>query len=181
MADIDDDLHAHIDTDRWRIEDDTAANWALRKLAAYETEQDRINTQAFAEIARINEWRAARLAALTSHTDFFQARLAEYLRNIRRANPDTKTYHLPAGTIASRTTAGAIRILDEPALIEWAETNEPDLVTVKKTVSKTAIKKLAIGKDGVSLIAATGERIPHVEHVPGDERITANPATGGAA
>lgn len=167
--------------ERWRIEDDDAANWALRKLAVLEDEQDRINTQAFAEIARINEWRTTRLAALTHHHDFFQARLTEYFRAIRHNNPDTKTYHLPAGTIASRATPGHIEILDEPALIAWAETNAPDLVATRKTVSKTAVKKLAVAKDGVSLIDGNGERIPHVEHVPGSERIAAKPTRGDAA
>lgn len=167
-----------LDTPRepWRVTDDNAAEWAMRKLAAVDAEASEVHDQAAAWRDEIDRWQDERLRPLTARREFFVAVLVDYLARLRDTDPKVKTRKLPSGTIRSTSSGAKVDVADADAVIAWAEseldTDEAALV-VRKSCQLSELRKVATVSEhetGVRYVArlACGHYV--VEVIADDER-----------
>lgn len=166
------DLEQPEQRERWRIDGDNTATWALRKLAAIQAERDRIKLLHQAEVSRLDAWAADADRALSHDADFFTARLTEYRLELEQANPDLpKTYKLPAGSLARRAGRESTYIGDEAEFIAWATVNCPDALRVTAKVAPLAKWERTTTDGEVRVVSPDGELVPGVRIIRGDDRI----------
>jgi hypothetical protein len=155
------------DREAWRIEDDSAATWALRKLRAYRQEIDRITALAAEERARVNTWEMERTSPLFSSQAFFESKLIDYRRRLERENPDlAKTYHVPGGKITRRVGSRRVEVTDQSAFTAWAVENDMRTLKLTPLVSTLKDQKDRYQVDEtlqVVIDRETGEPVPGVE------------------
>lgn len=126
--------------EKWRVDGERTADWALRRLASSRARMDRARAQAAEQIAIINEWLAGELEREQRDERFFVGKLAEWMRELE-ANGDTrKTVRYPSGTIKRRAGRTHLEVIDEDGLVAWLEDhlNEPERVLEYKTVIRKA-------------------------------------------
>lgn len=126
--------------ERFRIQDDNAANWAMRKLRQAERRKADNARMANDEIQRINEWLQRANQPYDRDVAYFTGLLTEYARDCR-LNPEDgrKTIALPAGVVSSRNNQPKWSV-DPEVFLPWAHANAPDLIRVKEEPDLSAIK-----------------------------------------
>lgn len=160
------------------ITDDSAATWALRKVARAEAEVARVLAVANGEIARINQWKADACRGPVDDIGFFKAHLVDYRRRLEDADPKLpKTYKLPAGDLTVRKGPSRVEVTDEEAFVAWAEVNDPELLSRKPLVSRLKDGYRPVPPDGdetvervTSIVSGSGEVVPGVRQVFEPER-----------
>lgn len=162
------------------VTDDGLAQWALTKLAGYKAERDRIRRNAQAEVERIQTKAIADEKPLTGKIDWLEAELTGYLRRIREADPKVKTYRLPGGNLVHRKGRTSTVVSDPVAFISWALDSGMDgVVKIAPQVSAlTPAHGFSRSDEGIILNSATGEIVPGVQVVTGDDSYTVNLETG---
>lgn len=153
--------------DRFIIDDEDKANWALRKLAKITAARDDVKAQARVEFDRIATWLDEQLTRADREAEFFEELLEQFHRNQLTADPRRKTINLPAGTLRARKKPPNVEIEDVDAFLEWAREERPEFVRTKYEVARTAVKDAAC-KDG--------EVLPHVAVEPEGVSYTAVPS-----
>lgn len=152
--------------DRWMVTDDSAANWALRKLAAEVAEIERIDAQADAEILRIKQWAEQAKKQPEHDAAFFESRLLEYRRCLEVMDPDLRpTYGLPAGELKRTAGRKSVKVTGKDEFVMWALDNRPSALNYSPLVSDLAGYHR---EAGALFDPETGERIPGVEEVTAD-------------
>lgn len=147
--------------EHFRIHDDGAAAWAMRKLRAVHRRVADIEAIAAAERARIDAWAADATRSHQREVDYFTGLLLDYGRR-QRDEEDRKTISTPYGSIRSR--AGSLKwTIDPDGFLPWAETNRPDLIRVRKDPDLSAAKKdLKLSDTLDPFDPSTGEAVPGV-------------------
>src|SRR5690625_4012979 len=84
------------------VEDDSSANWALRKISQLIDQMNHNNSLAAVEIAKIEEWEEEENKRLQESVDYFQGLLAEYAMQKKKDDPKFKTMKLPNGRFGFR-------------------------------------------------------------------------------
>jgi phage host-nuclease inhibitor protein Gam len=155
---------------RWRIEGDRQAEWCMRRLAAVEAEGEGIAAQAEEWVRQVEAWKDERLRSPNSDHAFFTAKLCEYMRALREANPKVKSLPLPSGTVSSRTVAPRVNVVDADAVASWARAaGHVEVLKVETSVLVGELKKAAT-VDGEALVvrdADTGMPVPGLAVLPG--------------
>lgn len=146
------------------IDSEERANWYLSKLANIETERARVKAQAAVILAALDR----REQSLKGR---FDAQLADWARE-RLAGAKTKTLRLLQGTIAFRTVAGSLRLIDKEAAFVHARTELPECIITREELDAAAYRKRA---------QETGEVLPGIETVPGRESMSLKFAAGTTA
>jgi Bacteriophage Mu Gam like protein len=148
--------------DRFVVDDDTKADWALRTLAQLDVRKRERAACVAAEIERLQAWQA--------HEDRQTERFATYLTTLLRPYDDQlkaegkvsdrhRSYRLPHGTLTARQAPIAWEV-DEATLLAWAEATHPEtLVRVKKAPAWNVIKPQLIPARDDPLAEATMEMI----------------------
>lgn len=171
------DLDDPTERERWQCDSDDKAAWCFRKLAAIRAEKDRIKAAADAEIARIEAWRTDATSSLAHDESFFVVQLIAYRHRLEAENPNLpKTYKLPTGSLARRRNPGQTYIGDEAAFVAWAAEHCPGALTPK--LGPVRGWDRAELEDGESALVnpETGEIVPGVRVLPGQDRIDVRPA-----
>ena len=152
----------------FKVDDDSKADWAMRKLASIRRKQAENKDIFDREVKRVMEWLEKVNTALERDAEWFESNLRPYA--LQERSKDRKSIVLPHGTI--KTVAGWVKfdIEDESKLIEWAEKNAPELVRVKKEVDKKALGALNQSEDKV--ISTQGEIIPAVKVIPAETSVS---------
>jgi Gam-like protein len=148
--------------DRFVVDDDHTADWALRKLGQLEAWTRERAAFVAAEMERLQAWQA--------HEDRQAERFAASLTALLRPYDDQlkaegkvsarhKSYRLPHGTLTAHLTPIEWEV-EEATLLAWAEATNPEtLVRVTKAPAWSMIKsKLMPARDG-PLAEATMEVI----------------------
>ena len=150
------------------VDDDSKADWAMRKLASIRRKQSENKAIFDRELQRVSEWLEKVNTALERDAEWFEANLRPYA--LLQRSEGRKSVVLPHGTI--KTTAGRpkFEIEDEAKFLEWAEINQPDLVRVKKEVDKKALGALNQSEDKV--ISTQGEIVPAVKVLPAETSVS---------
>jgi hypothetical protein len=147
--------------ERFVIDNDKKADWAIEKIKAERAEYDRLRKIALDRIAELNQ----RVKELQERTDRrtgnLEALLVDYFHSVTPTKT-TKTqtqYELLSGKLVMKHQQPEF-IRDEAALLSWAETTAPEYVRVEKKVSWADLKKKAdvSGED----VLYEGEVIPGI-------------------
>ena len=148
----------------FKVDDDSKADWAMRKLASIRRKQSDNKVIFDREVLRVAEWLEKVNTDLERDAEWFESNLRPYALTERFK--DRKSIVLPHGTI--KTVAGRVKfdIEDESKFIQWAEVNAPDLVRIKKEIDKKALGALNQSEDKV--ISTQGEIVPAVKVVPAE-------------
>lgn len=154
------------------IEDDGKANWALQIIAKHQEEQTRLTLIADAEIDRIIAWRDEQVRIAENRESFLQSQLEGYLRKLHQSGYEKASYKLPNGVIKRVTGRTSINITDPDLLLKWAKENDPKLIEVKESVTKTNLQPF-VKTD--KLITEDGEIIPGAEVNPAEDKYKAVP------
>jgi hypothetical protein len=154
-----------VDHESFRITNDGLASWAMRKLMDLRAKQAENTAIAEAERQRIADWEARVNGKFTDDIAFFESHLIQYAIH-ERQDANRKTIETPYGAVKSRATQDKVRVVDEPAFIEWAQDNLPAAVVTKVTASLSALKESITPEhtDTLGWIAMTanGEIVPGV-------------------
>jgi hypothetical protein len=148
----------------FQVDDDSKADWAMRKLASIRRKQADNKAIYDRELQRVSEWLEKVNTDLERDAEWFESNLRPYA--LQERSKDRKSIVLPHGTI--KTVSGRIKfdIEDESKFIEWAETNAPELVRIKKEVDKKALGALNQSEDKV--ISTQGEIVPAIKVIPAE-------------
>ena len=150
-----------VDRERFKIQDDWEATWAMRKIAAARTRIDEIQAIADSEVARVQEWAEQEGRESLRDLDYFEGLLIEY--GIAQRTVGRKSVSTPYGAIKSRTGQAKYVFVDKEQFLVWARTNRPDWVAVKEEPALSAMRENHV------LAAAdpdTGEMIPGLQVEP---------------
>jgi hypothetical protein len=150
------------DLDRFTVDNDAKAEWALRKLAALRSKITENSDLATAEIARVQEWLNHTTEKLNKDASYFEGMLTTYAISERNVN-DRKTIELPHGKVKSRSVKAKVSVLNAEKFVEWARANNPDLIRIKETPNVSALSDFIIG---TNVVTADGEIIPEVQVIP---------------
>jgi phage host-nuclease inhibitor protein Gam len=146
----------------FKVDDDEKAEWAVRKLSRIRRKQAENKAIHEAELQRISEWLKTVNDALERDAAYFEAVLTPYALTER--SKGRKSLVLPHGTI--KTTGGRpkIEFESEETFIEWAKTNDPELIRTKHEINKKALNDLIT--DDYQVISTQGEIIPGTKVIP---------------
>lgn len=145
----------------FRIEDDSMATWAMRKLATIRAKQKENQFITESELQRILDWAESVNKPLDTSASYFENLLADYGRR-QRVEADRKSIALPHGKIATRAGTDKWHINAE-ALLPWLRENFPELIKVKEEPSLSALKEAFAERinDG-RIVTEEGEVLPGV-------------------
>lgn len=145
----------------WKITNDRAADWAVKKVKEEEAEYFRLNSLAHEQIAEINAKIEAAEKRMNSRTAFLKSKLAEYFGTVpHRETKTQEQYQLLSGKLVftkpkqayEKDEANLLSYLKASGLTEYIQTTEKPMWGDLK-------KQLTIF-DGKAVLADTGEVIP---------------------
>lgn len=178
IHDFDDGIDVRPDSadggERFTIQNDAQAAWAMRKLLSYQSKRDENARIAEAERQRIDAWLERQNAKDQSDVNYFTGMLVQYAERQRREE-GRKSIETPYGTV--KTRQGQPKwLIDEAEFIPWARENHPEFVRVKEEADLSAMKKaLEIAETdslGTVAIDDDGQVIPGVSVTPPTISIT---------
>ena len=88
--------------ERFVVDNEQKANWALRKIKQLQEKQKENAALAASEIRRIAEWERDVNGELQNNINFFTRLLSDYHRQVLEQDPKAKTIKLPYGTLKMR-------------------------------------------------------------------------------
>lgn len=145
------------------IDDDSKADWALRKIA-----------EAQADTAKWADYYANQAAKIKAQNDqtvaYFTSALEQYFDMVpHRTTKTQESYGLPSGKLVRKAQQPTYE-RDADALLTWAKSSFPEAVKVKEEASWEAIKKriTAVNGAGQAIDRETGELIPGVKIIQRD-------------
>lgn len=172
--------------ERWYVDGQDTAEWAMRKLAAIDAEQKALAAQRDAYVERITAWFDRRAAVLAPRRQFFEGHLCDYQDRRRAADPKAKTLVLPSGEVRSRAVPAKVKVENDALFVKWALGNAPEVLeTVHKVVARNLKERFAVadystvpsGDRGQAVVdASSGEVVPGLIVEPADVRFTAVPS-----
>jgi len=150
------------------VDDDSKADWAMRKLASLRRKQAENKAIAEAEIQRVTKWLETVNTSLENDASYFEAVLTPYA--LLQRSEGRKSVLLPHGTI--KTTAGRpkIEIEDEEAFLAWAKESENSVIRIKTEIDKKALNALI--RDDNQVISTQGEIVPAVRVIPAETSVS---------
>ncbi|ALX50438.1 host-nuclease inhibitor Gam family protein [Lentibacillus amyloliquefaciens] len=153
----------------FEITDDQKANWALRKIGQYKDRQSEVNATAEAETEKIEAWANQENDKAQQSIDYFQGLLAKYAMKQRAENPKFKSMKLPNGAIRFRKQQPKFHYSDDQLIDYLKKSERDDLIKVKESPDKSAVKKAFTVNEDKLINTETGEAVDGVEIEHRDE------------
>ena len=150
------------------VDDDSKADWAMRKLAHLRRKQAENQSLAEAEIKRVTEWLQTVNRSLESDAAYFEAVLTPYA--LLQRSEGRKSVSLPHGTIKTTSGRPKIEIEDEEKFLEWAKESETSVIRIKTEIDKKALNALI--RDDNQVISTQGEIVPAVRVIPAETSVS---------
>ena len=123
------------------------AEWAINKMAIAESNIQRTERIYKQMLDKLNKWRTEQIEPLQYILENFAERLRPFC--LQRTLQDKKqSVKFVQGTAKFRNSE-SLEVEDEEKVIEWLEKNYSGLIKIKKSFSKTEIKKLLENKEAV--------------------------------
>lgn len=149
---------------RWRIADDGAADWAIKKIKTEKDELDRITALGEQEISHIKEQIERAKRRYEQNTAFLTSMLEHYFDTVehKKTKAGTETYRLLHGQLV-RKPGGIKAEQDQEKLVQWLRQNgREDLIKVEESARWGELKKELIFVGTVATLADTGEIVDGV-------------------
>ena len=153
--------------DGFKIDSDSKAEWAVKRIKEAEREQNRLLALVDEERAELDVREKEILENYAKKTDGLKALLEEYLRaqyakeEARETNTQI-TYQLLSGKLVYKKSGLELK-QNADVLLNWCKEHLPDAVNVTYTPKWAEIKKNIKVVDGVPVYAPTGEVVDGVE------------------
>jgi hypothetical protein len=158
--------------ERFKIDNLDTANWALRKLSAFQKHQAEIDVLAANEISRIKTWQEKEQKTTERNADFFKFLLTEYLNNGRLDDPKFKI-STPYGKVSTKKQQPKWEFLNPELLMQWLHDNKDTLIRTKQEPALDLIKK-AFTITGTEVIDINGEIVPGIYIKTLPDKVTFN-------
>lgn len=149
--------------ERFVIDNDKKADWAIEKIKDERAEFDRLKKIALDRIAELNQ----RVKELQERTDRrtgnLEALLVEYFQTVKPTKV-TKTqaqYELLSGKLVMKHQQPEY-VLDDAQMVSWAKAAAPAYIKVKESINWAELKKLTTTNGESVVLAKTGEVIPGI-------------------
>lgn len=143
--------------DKFVIDNDRVADWAIRIIKNNEKERDRLVNLAEEQIAELTEQKEKAEKRCEQQNAFLKSCLFEYFANVPHSVTKTQeSYRLIAGTLVFKPSQNKIEHNDD-VLINNLDGTE--YVKIKKTVDWANYKKTLAIVDGNVINTETGEMI----------------------
>lgn len=159
LTQYDTEIETDEQRERFRVHDDQAAAWAMRRLFSIENKIGEYQRIADAERTRIEDWLTEVNSPLAKSRDYFVGLLMDYARR-QRDEDGRKSIPLPHGKITSRSTQPKWHVREDEVL-PWARQTHPDVIAVKESLSLTAMKDRFQVVEG-RVIDENGEVVPGI-------------------
>lgn len=104
----------------WQITGPGTAEWAMAQLADTRSQQLDVAERAAEWAQRIQAWWDNAAGPLERRAAFFTGHLERWAVAEREATGKA-TVTLPSGVVRTRATAAAVEVLDDAAVVEWAD------------------------------------------------------------
>ncbi len=153
----------------WRIADDGAADWAVRKIAEEKAELDRIKQLAEEQIEKIQQKVDAAERRYTNGTRFLTSKLAEYFETVPHKETKTKhSYRLLSGSLVKKIGGTTMKQDDEKLLEYLKACGDTDMIKVEEKPRWGDFKKRLEIVGGSVVDSETGEIVEavHIETKP---------------
>ena len=153
--------------DGFKIDSDSKAEWAVKRIKEAEREQNRLLALVDEERAELDVREKEILDNYAKKTDGLKAMLEEYLRaqyakeEARETNTQI-TYQLLSGKLVYKKSGLELK-QNADVLVNWCKEHLPDAIKVTYTPKWAEIKKNIKVVDGVPVYAPTGEVVDGVE------------------
>ena len=147
---------------RFVIDSDAKAEWAIRKIAEEEAEHDRLIAVCQQEIDRYKAQQEAYTQRCESRTANLRALLQEYFGTVPVKETKTQQkYELPSGSLVMKKESRDFTP-DTDRLREWLQTNQmADYLKTEVSPRWSMVKKqLTATANGDIIFAETGEIMP---------------------
>jgi phage host-nuclease inhibitor protein Gam len=140
------------------VDNDDKAAWAANKVLAAERRIQMRCDLAERYKARIDAWLADANSPDTASIDQFRCMLRPWLESNLRNAGRSRSVKLLSATIGLRKRPDRVEILDAERALEYCERSLPEVVVVKKDLSKTLLKAfLQNGREVPGTCLAEGE------------------------
>lgn len=155
------------DRERFRVDDDAKAAWAMRKARSIIARIREVEAIRDAEIARVNEWAATQIDGMSQDRDYFEGLLVMYARQ-QREDEGRKSVVTPYGTVKSRAGQPRWQVYEPTDFLAWARDHRPDLIRVKEEPAVSLIKEVCSALPDGSAVTEDGEQVPGVSVRPAE-------------
>jgi Bacteriophage Mu Gam like protein. len=150
--------------ERFRLQNVSMANWALRKIYRIRQRRAEVRAAALREIDKIERWWQGQDKTLEREERFFTMLLKLYHMEQLRVDPWAKTLKFPEGELQFRKQQNKF-MYEEPELLAWLTGNAPEYVQVIQRPAWGELKKALIVDGDKAFFKRTGEEVP-VKVVP---------------
>lgn len=153
--------------DGFKIDSDSKAEWAVKRIKEAEREQNRLLALVDEERAELDVREKEILDNYAQKTDGLKAMLEQYLRaqyakeEARETNTQI-TYQLLSGKLVYKKSGLELK-QNADVLVNWCKEHLPDAIKVTYTPNWAEIKKNIKVVDGIPVYAPTGEVVDGVE------------------
>ncbi len=154
--------------EQFEINDDSTAEWALKKVLEARKERDRLLSLIDAERAELDRKQEKIEKRYESDSSYLLFKLSSYLDKVDRKKTKTQeTYQLLSGKLV-RKFAKQKLVPDKPALLEWCRQNAPDCVKHTEEAAWSEVKEKFVIVGDTVLCSETGECVScvRVEETP---------------
>ena len=156
------EAQAEDETQRFVIDSDAKAEWAIRRIAEEESERDRLMAVCQNEIDRYTERKEAYAKRCEGRTANLRAMLLTYFGTVPVKETKTQQkYELPSGSLVMKKASSDFKA-DNDKLRDWlAGSGLTDYLKTEVSPKWAQVKKqLSASKDGSIVFGETGEIIP---------------------
>lgn len=154
-----------MEEEKWTIDNDEKAEWALKKIREETEEHDRLIKLAAAEQEKLTARIAEINKAYEDGTSWLKYQLSQYFETVpHKATKTTEKYALLSGTLV-RKKGGIEYKRDDGAVLTWLNENRLDqFIKTKLDVDWKELKtRTSITEDGMVVFDDTGEIIDGIK------------------
>lgn len=161
---------AESEQEGFSINDDSTADWALRKIAEERAELERLKSIAENQIEEINQKIKYLENATERRTNFLKGCLGQYFQTVpHKATKTQETYKLLSGSLVFKLPKQTM-VKDDAQLLDYFRQNGmPEYIKTKEEPAWGEYKKNLTIVDGHAMDTVTGEIVDviRVEETPG--------------
>ena len=169
------DKQEQVHDESFKVDTDEKANWALRKIKQFQEQQKENTALAEAEIEKIDAWLKSENEKLQGDIDYFTSLVAEYAIKKREDDPKFKSKKLPNGRMGFRKQQPKFHYKDDLLVESLKKSGRTDLIRVKETPDKTAVKENFVVQGDKLIDPDTGEVIEGVTIEHREEKFEVKP------
>lgn len=164
------DEQEQVESDRFVVDDEQKANWALRKIKEYQQQIIENDKLADDEIRKIEDWRKGRNNSAKESIEYFEGLLMEYALNRRDQDEDFKSISLPNGNFGFRKQQPRWKYDDEALLNYLEQSQMNNLIRTTKAPNKAEIRKQFEIHGNKVINTETGEFVEGIEIIDRPEK-----------